>query len=275
MARYSVSVAFLNCSFLFHLSFGVHFYHSKNSLDNIFFQPKLPVSKILSDFLYQQIEFIQFATNTDLFTFQPFHHAPTMLNCGVMSVYSIQRRPELIIKLDNTRWVNHNSLTLNMHQASPGACMEQITREYTRDRERFVSKQFTWKCRTMPNSWPICFFFFLPLKSFQTTLFADVLFILELYYFWYVHFVRILLASSQNVWNNHELQLFDRQINCLFVFAVDVCVYGCFYFNVRKICRNRMKTNKFLEGRVSQRIQQKCEHRMCSKHFAKHAHFCT
>lgn len=90
VARYSVSVAFLNCSSVFHLSFGVHFYHSENSLDNIFFQTKLPVSKILSDFLYQQIEFIQFATNTDLFTFRPFHHAPMMLNCGVTSVYTIQ-----------------------------------------------------------------------------------------------------------------------------------------------------------------------------------------
>lgn len=149
---YSVSVAFLNCSFLFHLSFGVHFYHSKNSLDNIFFQPKLPVSKILSDFLYQQIEFIQFATNTDLFTFQPFHHAPTMLNCGVMSVYSIQRRPELIIKLDNTRWVNHNSLTLNMHQAHVWHRLQENIREIGRDSFQNSSPENVAQCQTPGRS---------------------------------------------------------------------------------------------------------------------------
>lgn len=79
-----------------------------------------------------------------------------MLNCGVTSVYSIQRRPELIIKLDNTRWVNHNSLTWNMHQAHVWHRLQENIREIGRDSFQSSSPENVAQCQT--PSWSASFF---------------------------------------------------------------------------------------------------------------------
>lgn len=146
-----------------------------------------------------------------------------------------------------------------------------ITREYTRDSFQSSSPENVAQCETPGRS-----AFFSSIEKFSNNFVCGYIFysriilllVCPLRSNFIGQFTKCVKQSwSSTIWSSNKLLV------CICWGCVYVC--GCIYFNVGKICGNRMKINKFLEGRVSHRIQQKREHRICSKHFAKHAHFCT